>query len=277
MLYKTSDSIAALVINLARSGDRLAFQQAQLSALGIPMQRLAAISTDQMDAVQYESLANSWERKLRPAEVACFLSHQAAWQHVADTSQPWLILEDDALLSRQVPDLLAALSVNPQQADLITLETRNRKKLIGRGAYPVGVHFSLRRLYQDRTGAAAYVLYPEGAHKLLQKARRHGPGLADAFISSSYELSAWQVVPAGAIQLDQCEAYGLPFDNPFASTITPAGSKRPAACSLFKLMGFKARRLSTQLKMGLRQLWVSRRADKILVTIDKDDFQLSAN
>ena len=121
MLYKTSDSIAALVINLARSGDRLAFQQAQLSALGIPMQRLAAISTDQMDAVQYESLANSWERKLRPAEVACFLSHQAAWQHVADTSQPWLILEDDALLSRQVPDLLAALSVNPQHADLITL------------------------------------------------------------------------------------------------------------------------------------------------------------
>ena len=157
------------------------------------------------------------------------------------------------------------------------METRSRKKLIGRCAYPVGVHFSLRRLYQDRTGAAAYVLYPEGAHKLLQKARRHGPGLADAFISSSYELNAWQVVPAGAIQLDQCEAYGLPFDNPFASTITPAGSKRPAACSLFKLMGFKARRLSTQLKMGLRQLWVSRRADKILVTIDKDDFQLSAN
>ena len=254
MLYKTSDSIAALVINLARSGDRLAFQQAQLSALGIPMQQLAAISTDQMDAVQYESLANSWERKLRPAEVACFLSHQAAWQHVADTSQPWLILEDDALLSRQVPDLLAALSVNPQHADLITLETRSRKKLIGRCAYPVGVHFSLRRLYQDRTGAAAYVLYPEGAHKLLQKARRHGPGLADAFISSSYELNAWQVVPAGAIQLDQCEAYGLPFDNPFASTITPAGSKRPAACSLFKLMGFKARRLSNQPKMGLRKL-----------------------
>lgn len=277
MVINKRNSIPALVINLARSADRLAFQQLQLAALGIHMERMAATSTDKIDEVQYESLANGWERKLRPAEVACFLSHLKAWHHVADTNQPWLILEDDALLSREVPGLLAALSSNSQQIDLVTLETRGRKKLIDKRAHPAGARFKLHRLYQDRTGAAAYVLYPSGARKLLQKARSHSPGLADAFISSHYGLRAWQVVPAAAIQLDQCATYSLPFGNPFASTITPPGSERPAGCSIFQRMGFKARRLGAQLKMGLRQISVSRNADRVLVTIDPTDFQLFAN
>lgn len=277
MLNQKSDSIPALVINLGRSADRLAFQKTQLAALGIPMQRLAAISTDQVDAVHYESLANGWERKLRPAELACFLSHLEAWHHVSDLNQPWLILEDDALLSCEVPGLLAALSENSQQIDLVTLETRSRKKLIDKRAHRAGARFNLHRLYQDRTGAAAYVLYPSGARKLLQKTQTHAPGLADAFISSHYGLSAWQTVPAAAIQLDQCAAYGLPFGNPFSSTITPSGSERPEVCSFFQRMVFKARRLGSQLKMGLRQLSVIGSADRVLVMIDPNDFQLFAS
>lgn len=268
----STTTIPALVINLVRSADRLAFQQAQLEALGIPMQRLAATSTEELDEKRYESLANGWERKLRPAEVACFLSHQAAWQHVADTGQAWLILEDDALLSREVPGLLEHLATHPGQADLVTLETRSRKKLIGKQAYPAGSRFSLHRLYQDRTGAAAYVLYPSGARKLLQKAQTHAPGLADAFISSHYALNAWQVVPAAAIQLDQCENYGLPLANPFVSAITPAGSKRPEALALSRKIGFKIRRIVSQARMAWRHLLVGAGADRIDVTIREEDF-----
>ena len=272
----STTTIPALVINLARSADRLAFQQAQLEALGIPMQRMAATSTEELDEKRYESLANGWERKLRPAEVACFLSHQAVWQHVADTGQAWLILEDDALLSREVPGLLEYLAANPGQADLVTLETRSRKKLIGKQAYPAGSRFSLHRLYQDRTGAAAYVLYPSGARKLLQKAQTCAPGLADAFISSHYVLNAWQVVPAAAIQLDQCAAYGLPFDNPFASTITPTGSQRPRVENGREALGFRWRRLWSQLRMEGRHLQVLFAAKRQQVHLDKDDFVLYA-
>lgn len=266
--------IPALVINLEHCTDRLAFQQAQLAAMQIPMQRLSAVGTDNLDQIRYEMLANGWERKLRPAEVACFLSHQLAWQYVAASNQAMLILEDDALLSQHAPELLAALAANPQQADLITLETRSRKKLLSKASLPAGQHFQLRRLYQDRTGAAAYVLYPQGAHKLLAKAQQRAPALADAFISSCYELAAWQVMPAAAIQLDQCQAYGLPFANPFASTITPADHHKPPANSTAMASLFKWRRISAQLKMGWRQLSTLGHSRREYMAIQTDDFRL---
>lgn len=269
-----TNSIPALVINLKRSADRLAFQQAQLADLGIVMERLDATSMEQLESDRYEALANGWERKLRPAEVACFLSHQSAWKHVAKSGHAHLILEDDALLSQHLPGLLTALASNPVQAELITLETRSRKKLLGQGEHRVSAGFSLRKLYQDRTGAAAYILFPAGAAKLLQKSRSTAPGLADAFISSCYALNAWQVVTAAAIQLDQCEAYGLAFDNPFASTITPVGSQRPNVDGMLSKLKFKVRRWRSQWSMGLRQLSVLGKARREFVTIKTDDFSL---
>lgn len=64
--------ISALLINLAQSTARLDFQKKQLKFLGIPVERLSAISMSGLNSNQYEALANGWERKLRPAEVACF-------------------------------------------------------------------------------------------------------------------------------------------------------------------------------------------------------------
>ena len=124
--------ISALVINLNRSVERLAFQRRQLAELGIPMQRLAAVNAEDLGGCDYEALANGWERKMRPAEVACFLSHKAAWQRVADDGQAYLILEDDALLSRQTAELLRVLSAHDREIDYVTLEARNRKKLLGK-------------------------------------------------------------------------------------------------------------------------------------------------
>ena len=270
-------AITALVINLEHSTQRLAFQQAQLAHLGIAMQRLSAVGTNSIDPVRYEQLANGWQRKLRLAEVACFLSHQLAWQYVAANGQPMLILEDDALLSQHTPELLAALNTQPPPADLVSLETRSRKKLLGKHSWPASPHFKRHPLYQDRTGAAAYVLYPQGAQKLLHQSANHAPALADAFISSCYSLSAYQIVPAAAIQLDQCQAYGLPFDNPFASTITPADNHKPAANTTADALQFKLRRIGAQIKMGWRQLSLVSRSSRSHVGIRANDLQLPPN
>ncbi|WP_051940647.1 glycosyltransferase family 25 protein [Stenoxybacter acetivorans] len=266
--------IPALLINLPQSTDRLAFQAAQLKQLGITWQRMNATTIADISTAEYERLAKGWERPLRSAEVACFLSHQRAWQTVLQENRPMLILEDDALLSAKTPLLLENLSACLTDADYITLETRARKKLLDKHSTAVNPDFALRRLYQDRTGAAAYILFPQGAQKLLDKAAHENIALADAFICRAYELNAYQTVPAAAIQLDRCEYYRLNhIQNPFASTITPSNNQKPAAGDFAAAARFKYRRIAAQCRMGIRQLSVLGKAQREYVGINTADFR----
>lgn len=265
--------ISALVINLDHSSERLEFQRQQLAHLRIPMQRLTAVNSSDIRTEGYEQLANGWERKMRPAEVACFLSHKAAWQYVLDTGKPWLILEDDALLSHKTADILVALFSRISEVDYINLETRHRCKWISKKAEVFIAGYELRRLYQDRTGAAAYILCPSGAQKLLNRAEHSAPALADAFLCRSYVLNTWQVYPAAAIQLDQCINYELEPPVSFVSTITPQNNLKPLANNFYSNVCFKYRRLAAQIRMGWRQLSVLGRAQRLMVPIIKSDFE----
>ncbi|MCO6506522.1 MAG: glycosyltransferase family 25 protein [Snodgrassella sp.] len=269
--------ISALVINLDHSSERLKFQRQQLAHLQIPMQRLTAVNSSDFLTDRYEQLANGWERKMSSAEVACFLSHKAAWQYVAASNKPWLIMEDDALLSRIVPAILHGIINQEDKIDYITLETRYRRKWLDKTSIDLVEGYRLRRLYQDRSGAAAYILFPSGAKKLLDKAQRCAPALADAFLCCSYELNSWQVYPAAAIQLDQCCNYDLDFVNPFVSTITPLNYSRPEANNCVDYWRFKLRRVAAQLRMGWRQLSVCRQAEYVMVPIQKNDYEYKSD
>ncbi|MGG7519583.1 glycosyltransferase family 25 protein [Allorhizobium undicola] len=234
------------VINLASATQRLAFQTRQLAALGLAFERIEAISTATLPPLP-ETFWNGWERPLSGAEKACFLSHHHLWQKIAQGHEPALILEDDAVLSERLAPFLAELS-SCTGLDHVTLESRGRKKLISRTPHP---SLPLRRLFQDRSGAAAYVLWPQGAAKLLRRTANHA-AIADAVLCAAYELSSWQAVPPLAVQLDRCESFGLPLPLQTRSSISPAagsaGEKRklPAA--------FRLRRIRAQLRMGVRQL-----------------------
>src|SRR5690606_24072262 len=129
--------------------------------------------------------------------------------------------------------------------DHVTLEVRGRRKLLGRVERPLADGLRLVRLWQDRTGAAAYVLWPSGAAKLLARAEDRA-ALADAMICRAYDLSSWQVEPAGAIQLDRCARYGVPV--PIGTRSTIDGDGRPAGMPAQRL-----RRIASQLRMGWRQ------------------------
>ncbi|MCO6521369.1 MAG: glycosyltransferase family 25 protein [Snodgrassella sp.] len=266
--------ISALVINLDDSTERLAFQCRQLTHLQIPMQRLAAVNSSDILIDRYEQLSNGWERKMRVAEVACFLSHKAAWQYVLDTDKPWLILEDDALLSHKTADVLTALCSQVGEVDYVNLETRYRRKWLSKKVKTLIAGYELRQLYQDRTGAAAYILFPSGAQKLLKRAEYSAPALADAFLCRSYELNAWQIYPAAAIQLDQCINYDLKPPVSFVSTITPQNNLKPRANNLYSSIHFKCRRLASQIRMGWRQLSVLRCAQRMMVPIRNSDFEV---
>jgi len=259
-----AEAMLVLLINLDRSTDRLAFQERQLATLGLTFRRIPAVTADAASGARSEEYWNSWERPLRPAERACLLSHVAAWKRVVAAGQPALILEDDAVLSRRVPEVLVSLE-GMTGLDHVSFETRGRRKLMGHQARMAG-DVTLHRLYQDRTGAAAYVLWPSGAAKLITRAT-HEAGLADAMICRAYELSSWQTDPALALQLDICARYGVRPPIETRSTIDGAGADRPPANT-----AQKRRRILSQLRMGWRQLSRLGRAKRREVRPDAADF-----
>jgi glycosyl transferase family 25 len=253
-----------LIINLPRHSDRLAFQTAQMSRLGLRHQLVDAVDAATLPDSVHERLAETWERPLRKAEVCCFLSHVKAWQAVADSGQPALILEDDAVLVDGAPQLLARLQTL-EHIDLVVLEIRGRKKILGKRTQPLTPDFGVLDLFQDRTGSAGYVVWPSGARKLLDKANRGLAAPSDAFISSHYALHALQVEPAAVVQLDMCEHYGLRTATGGVSSIGITG--RPPVATRSKGR-FALRRIASQLRMGWRILSVWHKADRRQVRLE---------
>jgi glycosyl transferase family 25 len=108
----------------------------QLDALGLEWERIEAVSPDTLDPPPMIRSGTVWERPLRSTEMAACASHMAAWQRIRELGEPCLVLEDDALLDRSVPDLLSRLARASLAFDHVSLETRGRKKLLARGATP---------------------------------------------------------------------------------------------------------------------------------------------
>lgn len=244
----------ALVINLATARERMAFQEGQLCALGIRWKRIDAVTPKELPRYVNNPQWHRWERPLRETEAALLLSHRTAWEHVMREEMPMLILEDDAVLVGHVAAFLEAAEI-VSDVEHLTLETRGRRKLLGRW------HESLpaRRLYQDRTGSAAYALWPEGARKLLRHADRH-PAPSDAVISSAYELYSWQTVPALSVQVDMCKRYGI--RAPFETASSISGTKASRGTRIHRL-----RRAMAQVRMGLRRFVKARAGEWIEVSV----------
>ena len=254
------------IINLSSAVERRQFQEAQLSKLGLDYEVLNATSTNDINEATYEKHYYDWERPLRDVEVACYYSHRSAWKRVINNNQPALILEDDALLSQQSAELLNALN-KFTIADFIQLEVRNRKKIIAKKATKVAPGFKLHRLYQDRSGAAGYILWPSGARKLLKYEKNHGIGLADAHIATCYSLIGYQIDPAVIIQLDQCENYQIkPPINTDSHILN-----QPKPIYKNKLF-FKSKRILSQLKIAIRQIRFIFQADRRAILLNKKDF-----
>ena len=266
-----NSAMKILIINLPDSTDRRIFQQKQLEQLGLNFEILPAVSVNDIQDSTYQSMSQGWERPLRRSELACYLSHQKSWEIVLKYNQPTLILEDDALLSWHVPALLSTLA-NCQFCDLVTMEVRGRKKIVAKQSEALAKNHQLFKLYQDRTGAAGYVLWPSGAKKLLNKAKATSPGLADAFISSTYELNAYQVEPAAIIQLDQCRHYNIANSTQTQSAISNEVKPVSIANQPSGKFAFRVRRIASQLRMGWRQLSSLPQSTKRSIKLKADHF-----
>lgn len=258
------------VISLRTAADRRTFQQAQLTRLGLEYTIVDAVTTADLDKWNARVALDRWERPLMPTEVACFFSHYKLWQQVAASQEPALLLEDDALLSSEVPAFLNQVQ-NLGCLDHISLETRLRKKLLGR-TRPLQPGMGIARMYQDRTGAAAYILWPNGAQKLVEHALVHGAALADAFISNLYGLNSWQATPALAVQSDVSANYGISTQLHTHSYIQANDRKANYARSGLSGLAFKMRRVASQLRQAGRFLVHIAHASRIQVPVIPQTF-----
>ena len=246
-----------LIINLAAETTRMMFQDAQMAALGLEWERVDAVTPETLPVPADDLRWQQWERPMRAAEMALFASHCIAWRRVRAADVPHLIIEDDALLAAETPALLQKLT-REAGIDHVNLEVHSRKKLVGRRHR----NLPLRRLYQDRTGSAAYVVWPSGAGKLLSRAERR-PALSDAVICAAYELNSWQADLGLAIQLDQCSAYGVAQPIPTESSMDK--ESRPRGRGIYR-----ARRIAAQLRIGLRHLSKLFVAERRLITLSSN-------
>ncbi len=242
-----------LVINLPAAAERRAFQQAQLGRLALPYRLMPAVTVADIPPADLQRLSQSWARPLRPTEVACTLSHRSAWERVARASGPRLILEDDAVLSPRLPALMAALMARAD-LDYVTLETYVRPKRLSRRAEALAdTGFALSRLYRDRGGAAAYVLWPHGAERLL-RATRHQLPLADAAIDLAPGLRRHQCEPAAAVQAVILAQAGRAMGGIAPSMIAAGGAPRPDKGGPAARLRFGLRRAALSLRQFARRL-----------------------
>lgn len=258
------------IISLPKSEERRNFQREQLTRLGLEHVIFDAVSTQQLEGIDPGIRLDQWERLLMPTEVACFFSHFRLWQLIAASSQPALVLEDDALLSSRTPVFLQSVKVL-SGVDHITLETRLRKKLLG-PVKTLDANLGISRLYQDRTGAAAYILWPSGAKLLIKQAQESGAALADAFISNFYRINSWQAVPALAVQSDVASQYGVESKLQTHSYIQANDRRENHQLTGLGALRFKARRLGVQLKLAKRFVQCVGAAKRVLVNVVPEDF-----
>ncbi len=255
------------VINLSSATERNMLQKNQLTELGLKYNILNAISAEDISKDTYKKHYHDWQRPLSKNEVACYFSHRSAWSRVIKSKKPALILEDDAILSIFLPELLDCLN-KIKNTDLINLENRSRKKFVSRSYLDIVCNSKLLRLYQDRTGAAGYILWPSGAKKLIQFEINNGIGLADAQITSCHSIKAFQVEPSPIIQLDQCIDYGI--ENSYTKVITKStvSSNQNYKGGIY----FIIKRLLHQIKLAFRQLYILTKSQRRYIEIKKSDF-----
>ncbi|MBC6437254.1 MAG: glycosyltransferase family 25 protein [Rhodobacteraceae bacterium] len=242
--------LRTIIINMATATDRMGFMAAQMAHFNLSWERLEAVTPATLTPPADDPVWRRWQRPLRQTEMALCASHMRVWEQVLKHDAPCLILEDDAVLAADLPDFLARVTGLPN-IDHLSLETRGRRKFVSIHMHPAA---PVRRLWQDRTGAAAYIAWPRGARQMLARAHAAGGGPADAVISGTWGMKSFQADPALSVQLDMCDRYGIPQAIPVRSLVDVEDKPTDwSGYSAAARRGFRRRRVWAQISMGVRQ------------------------
>lgn len=195
-------------INLDGRPDRREFMEDQFTRLGIAAERISAVTIADVPPkliAHHEDPGILWP--VSAGDLACGLSHQLIWQRMVEESVPAaLILEDDALLDSSVTAFLASHLPDRLGFDLLKLETRRNRVLLGASATPLGTA-ELRELQSSQMGSAAYIITRAAAQASLSDPLVNAMSV-DRFLFGKGGMHLLrsrilQAVPTPAVQLDR--------------------------------------------------------------------------
>ena len=167
------DELHTWVINLDRAPERLQRIAGQLQRCGLAWTRLSAVDGRTLDDAQRGALdVPAYRRRhgMDPVsgELGCYLSHLAAMRAFLDSSSRFaLVLEDDALLTADLPAVLQALLAHAARWDMVKLSAVHsgtpQPVLALRPGHDLSVMLS------RCTGASAYLVNRHAAAAYLEK------------------------------------------------------------------------------------------------------------
>ena len=132
--------------------------------------------------------------ELRPAEIACGLSHLTLWRQLMDDQRAdaYVIFEDDAQIVADIPNLLKDVDISKMtMVRLNSMKTRNR---INRTVQELTPPYRVIKLPYGLLGTLAYVIAKPAAEKLIPYCEQF-----TAAIDTMYDRSYENGVPVYAI------------------------------------------------------------------------------
>ena len=194
-----------ICINLDRSPRRWAFMAAQFQALGVEVERLAAID-GAANVPAWLAPEFAGPHQLTSGEVGCYASHLVAAQMVVGQCLPHVVvLEDDVTLDPDFPlACREAIDNAPAGWDCIHLSGVVKRSVVAVQNLLNGR--TLVRYSRMPLNAAAYILSNSGARKLLTPAPRRCPNDVEVRHAWLANLNVLGVYPAPARQTNNFQS-----------------------------------------------------------------------
>lgn len=213
--------------------------EVQPERLGLKIERFAAVSDSDFQSEAQLGVERDALRPITDTEFACFLSHRNLCSRIVQTGTPCLILVDNVILSRKLPEFLSSAD-SLQGAEPLTLENWYTRRLL---AGPARISGPLHDSVDGLCG-----LIPHQAERAL------------------------------AVQVQLMQRMGLtpPLETPTAMQHA-RNAPRAALTSVIKSIIKSTSVLFERVDRLLQRIVLWRRVEYRLVKMDLDDFQFQAD
>lgn len=147
----------------------------RLSALNLPFTFVEAVDGRQFNIHEQAIYDGARRRRymgrdLTGGDLGCIMTHKKIIQDVADKNQAAIVLEDDAVLHPDFPDVVRALMESNYPWEFIRfLGSPKVAKLRQRTVAYLNGPYRITRLSTTPGGSHAYIVRPSGARKLLAR------------------------------------------------------------------------------------------------------------
>ena len=166
----------------------------QLRSLGLAYERVPAVDGHKLDPAYVAKFP-----PMAASQVGCYLSHEAAWQRIAERDDPYgIVLEDDIHIAPAFAKFALSTDWIPPDAGILKFETLLWPVSMDQAPHSTWHGFALRRMRSFHPGAAAYLLSVGAARSLLSTHAQPTEPADDALF---YVEEPWRHLPR-TYQLD---------------------------------------------------------------------------